>query len=175
MDQNLRLAKERFVEALSSQSAFWGLGKITGQLYAALYLSENPLSLSELAESLGVTKGNVSVAIRSLENLGMVRRSIKPGDRRVFFKAENDFWLIGRRILERRQKPEFDMSFQMLEQSLASAEQAVPTPETEFTQKRLKEIRQFYRDLDQLTGLMLRIDPAKLSAVLNKLSGPKKS
>ena len=42
---------------------------------AALYLSGEPLSLEELARRLKVTKGNISVAIRQLEQMGMVHRS----------------------------------------------------------------------------------------------------
>ncbi len=171
MDQKLQSARNRLVEALGSQSSFWGLGKITGQLYAALYLSEEPLSLAELAESLGVTKGNVSIAIRSLEQLGMVRRSIRPGDRRVFFEAESDFWLIARRVLERRQKPEFDISFKMVDDSLRHVQQSPPGPERDFMQKRLEVMINFYKELDQIVEIILRMDPAHLAGLLRILHG----
>ena len=67
-------AKRLLMSALGMQSAFWGTGRITGELYAALYTTREPLTLADIAMELGVTKGNVSVAIRRLEELGMVRR-----------------------------------------------------------------------------------------------------
>ena len=66
-------------------------------------------------------KRDVSMAIRTLEPLGMVKRRQLPGDRRVFFEAEPDFWNIVPRVLERRQKPEFDESFQILDESIKEA------------------------------------------------------
>ncbi|WP_425426516.1 MarR family transcriptional regulator [Alicyclobacillus macrosporangiidus] len=41
--------------------------------------------MTELADTLGVTKDNVNVTIRTLEQLGMVRRLKRPEDRRVYF------------------------------------------------------------------------------------------
>lgn len=163
MDDVLLAGHERLIEALGRQSAFWGLGKVTGQLYAVIYLSRVPVSLSELAASLGVTKGNVSVAIRVLEQLGMVRRSMRPGDRRVFFEAELDFWLIARRLLERRQKPEFDESLRMVKDSLRRAGEAPPGENRDFILERLQALQSFYGELDQIVETVLQIGPDRLS------------
>ncbi|MEW6448788.1 MAG: MarR family transcriptional regulator [Bacillota bacterium] len=162
MDEKLHKAREQLVAALGRQSSFWGLGKITGELYAVLYLSERPLTLAELAEALGVTKGNVSVAIRVLEQLGMVRRSMRPGDRRVFFEAELDFWYIARRVLEQRQKPEFDESFRMVEEGLKRALDAEPGKSRDFVLDRLSRLQQFYRELDQVVEKILFIGPSRV-------------
>lgn len=99
------------------------------------------MSLAELSHSLGVTKGNVSIAIRTLEQLGMVKHRQLPGDRRVLFEAEPDFWNIAHRVLERRQKPEFDESFQMLDESIKEAQDAPSSEEQKFVLERLRELR----------------------------------
>lgn len=166
MDEPLRQARHLLVEALGSQSAFWGLGRTTGELYAVLYLAEAPLSLSELAAALGVTKGAVSLAVRHLERLGMVRRRTRPGDRRVFFEAERDFWLIARRVLERRQKPEFDQSFRLVEEALTLAGSAPPGPERERALQRLQALKGFYDELDALVAMILRLGPHRLARLL---------
>lgn len=163
MDSDLRVACEQLMEALGRQSGFWGIGKITGEIYAALYLSKEPLSLAELAESLGVTKGNISVAIRTLEQLGMVKRSQRPGDRRVFFEAEPDFWLIAHRVLERRQKPEFDESFRILDESIKQAEDAPPSEDRMFVLQRLHALQNFYNELDQIVATILGLNPRRFS------------
>lgn len=171
MDEGLKAGRERLIEALGRQSAFWGLGKVTGQLYAVIYLAGEPLSLGELAGSLGVTKGNVSVAIRLLEQLGMVRRSIRPGDRRVFFEAELDFWLIARRLLERRQKPEFDESLRMVEDSLRCIRKTPAGPERDFILERLETLQGFYKELDQMVETILLIDPSRLNQLVQIAAG----
>ncbi len=166
MDDALGVARERLIEALGRQSGFWGLGKITGELYAVLYLSAEPLSLAELAGALGVTKGNVSVAIRLLEQLGMVRRSMRPGDRRVFFEAELDFWAIARRVLERRQKPEFNESFRMLKESISYAGRAQAGPDRDFMMGRMERLQHFYEELDQIVKVILIIGPEQLARLV---------
>jgi DNA-binding transcriptional regulator GbsR (MarR family) len=163
MDDTLNMARQRLMEALGRQSSFWGVGKITGEIYATLYLSEHPMSLTELADALRVTKGNVSVAIRTLEQLGMVRRLQRPGDRRVYFEAEPDFWLIAKRVLARRQKPQFDESFRMLDESIQIAESAHPAPERDFMLKRMKALQDFYNELDQVVALLLSVHPKRMS------------
>src|SRR3990170_5493776 len=137
MEDKLAQAMDALVTALGRQSGFWGLGKTAGEMYAVLYLSPTAVSLQELAARLGVTKGNISVAIRQLEQLGMVRRSWQTGDRRVFFEAETDFWKIARSVLSLRQKPEFDQSFALVEEGALMAAEAPPSVEKKFVVQRL--------------------------------------
>jgi DNA-binding transcriptional regulator GbsR (MarR family) len=164
-------ARALLVDALGRQSAFWGVGRVTGQLYAVLYLAERPLSLGELAEALRVSKGNVSVAMRSLEALGMVRRSLPAGDRRVFFEAEPDFWLIARRVLERRSKPEFDESFRLVAESALVAAAAQAGSGRDFAVARLAALQAFYGELDAIAAAVLRLDPRRLGRLLRLAGG----
>lgn len=175
MSDSLLQAQEALVRALGRQSAFWGLGRTAGEMYAVLYLSMTPVSLEELARSLGVTKGNVSIAIRQLEQLGMVRRSWNTGDRRVFFDAETDFWKIAHTVLGLRQKPEFDQSFALVEESIQLLEQAEPSPATDHAKQRLASLEEFYRLLDSVVGLALQMKPDELRATVEMLQAIKSS
>ena len=60
------------------------------KLYCLLYLHAKPLSLDEMAESLGVSKGNVSLNIRELENWGAVKKVWVKGSRKDFYEADMD-------------------------------------------------------------------------------------
>jgi DNA-binding transcriptional regulator GbsR (MarR family) len=157
--------QELLIQALGRQSAFWGLGKTTGEIYAALYLSREPVSLEDLARRLGVTKGNISVLVRSLERLGMVRRAWQKGDRRVYFEAETDLWQVARQVLEQRQKPEFDLSFQLVGQAVEEAGKLTEQPDALFTLERLRSLQDFYRTLDSLVKALLNLEPAQLAAL----------
>ncbi|MCL6635458.1 MAG: MarR family transcriptional regulator [Peptococcaceae bacterium] len=157
--------RELLIQALGRQSAFWGLGKTTGEIYAALYLSPEPVSLEDLAGRLGVTKGNISVLIRNLERMGMVRRTWQKGDRRVYFEAEADLWQVARRVLEQRQKPGFDLSFQLVDRAVAEAEKLADRPDASFILERLRSLQEFYRTLDSLVKLLLNLGPEQLAAL----------
>ncbi|MCL5970948.1 MAG: MarR family transcriptional regulator [Firmicutes bacterium] len=154
-------ARRLLMNALGIQSGFWGIGRITGELYAILYTAQEPLTLAEIAAELGVTKGNVSVAIRRLEELGMVRRQYQPGDRRVFFAPNIDFWDIGRHFLQRRYQPAFATSFQLVDDSIRQAEASGDT----FVQNRIETLKKFYDLLDQLTAILLTANPMTLASL----------
>ncbi len=175
MEDALVRARAELVEALGQQSSFWGVGKVTGALFAVLYLSAEPMTLGDIADALGTSKGNVSTSIRALEHLGMVRRRVHPGDRRVYFEAETDFWEISRRVLSRRQKPEFDRSFALVDQSLGRARAAAPSDEQRFVAERLGSLKAFYDELDGIVALVLVIDPRRLGRLLRAAARVRRS
>ncbi|MFZ5651889.1 MAG: GbsR/MarR family transcriptional regulator [Bacillota bacterium] len=164
MDEKLSGARDTLIQALGRQSAFWGMGRTVGEIYAVLLLSTGPLSLEEVAKRMGVTKGNVSVSVRQLEQLGMVRRSWQKGDRRVFFEAETDFWKIVHIFLGLRHKPEFEQSFTLLEESTLLAAQGEPSAERESVMDRLRSLQEFYRLLDGMVEAALAMGPERLKA-----------
>lgn len=175
MDEKLGHAKDVLIQALGRQSSFWGLGKTAGEMYAVLYLSDEPVSLEEVARSLKVTKGNISIAIRQLEQLGLVKRLQKIGDRRVFFAAETDFLQIGRSVLELRHKPDFAETFAMVRESYKAAEQAQPSREKDVVVDRLQALQEFYQLLDGIVETILSMNPLQLKGMLEmiKLMSPK--
>ena len=159
-------SQQLLIEALGRQSHFWGLGKITGELYAVLYTTDHPLTLGDLATELGVTKGNVSVAMHRLEDLAMVRRQFITGNRRVYFTAETDFWAIARRFLERRHRPDFAETFRLVRASLEKAEHPPLDPASVFVTDRIRTLQRFYENLDEITEILLSVDSEQLESLI---------
>src|SRR5512144_2655217 len=62
-------------------ASFPGITRLGGQIVAALYLSDEPLSMDALAESLGRSKSNIFANLRGLEAAGIVERR-RPGGAR---------------------------------------------------------------------------------------------
>lgn len=90
MNNALELAHNKFIAGLGQMSSAFGLNRFVAQLYALLYLSSKPLSLDEIAQALGVSKGNVSINIRELEKWGAVRNVWVKGSRKDYYQAEPD-------------------------------------------------------------------------------------
>jgi DNA-binding MarR family transcriptional regulator len=71
-------------EISNAQLACHGLGE--GRITVLVLLVENqpdPLSHSQLADLMGVTKGSITGLVDSLEHDGLVKRTEVPGDRRT--------------------------------------------------------------------------------------------
>ena len=76
MNSYLENARQNFIQGMSRISSFWGFPRAMGAIYGAIYLSPTPLSLDEIVEQVGVTKGAVSTNVRQLERLRMVHKHI---------------------------------------------------------------------------------------------------
>ena len=69
MSEQITQLKQDFTEGLSQISKFWGFPKGMGAIFAVLYLSPSPLSLDELVEQTGLTKGAISTNVRALARM----------------------------------------------------------------------------------------------------------
>jgi DNA-binding transcriptional regulator GbsR (MarR family) len=77
---------ERFVERAGVLWENDGLPRIAGRIYGLMLVSEDALSLDEIADSLGVSKASVSTDTRLLERMGFIERVSKPGDRKDYYQ-----------------------------------------------------------------------------------------
>ncbi len=89
-DDVLQVVHRDVTLALGSVGHLWGLNEVVGRLFGALYFSEEPLSLDELAHRLGVSPATVSLNLPVLEGLRTVKRVWKRGDRKRYYTAETD-------------------------------------------------------------------------------------
>jgi len=78
-----------------------------GQLYAALYLSQKPIPLDELAKTCRMSKGNASINIRRLERWGGARKVWGTENRKDYYEPNRD--IIGFAV-----KHGFDLVSQLL-------------------------------------------------------------
>ncbi|MDO8692199.1 MAG: hypothetical protein Q7R39_19685, partial [Dehalococcoidia bacterium] len=138
--------------------------------YGLLYLSPAALSLDAMAEQLGSSKGNISINIRLLERLGMVRKLWQRGERKDFYEAETDFWKILKDILREREKKEFDQALRSVSDSLRLAtgvmvRSEAGTPlraEAAFVEDRLKHMEDFFKLIDGVVSSLLALQDLQI-------------
>ena len=177
MDDILQQAREHTIQGLSVISQFWGFSKGMGAIYGAIYLSPDPLSLDDLVEQAGITKGAVSTNLRQLARLGLVHKKTIIGDRRDFYQAETDFWQVVRGILQERRKSEFDHALNTVSESLAMVEaagsrKAQQSSQAFFIQKRLQKLADFFSRLDTLVGAVLALEDLRSGALRSLFGEP---
>ncbi|MBI2067381.1 MAG: MarR family transcriptional regulator [Deltaproteobacteria bacterium] len=91
--KNLPEVRDSLIESAGKISAnmLGMVSRVGGQIYSLLFLSRNPLSLDQISEQLRLSKGNISVNVRMLEEAGLVRKVWVKGDRRDFYEAHRDY------------------------------------------------------------------------------------
>lgn len=144
---NLSDPARRFVLHWGEMGSRWGVNRSVAQTHALLFLSSKPLPADEIAETLGISRSNVSATIKELLAWRLIRPASILGDRREHFEAVEDGLEMVRLIVEGRRQREILPTIDMLETLTAEAEADAQTPE--HMADRIRETRELMRLLDQ--------------------------
>ncbi len=109
---------ESFVAHFGEMGSRWGINRTVGQVYALLFVSEEPLHADDIGEALGISRSNVSMSLKELEGWQLVRLIRKPGDRREYYATLGSVWDIFRTVAAERRRREVEPTLSMLRQAL---------------------------------------------------------
>ena len=85
-------AVQQLVEQMALICEKEGMPRIVGRIFGYLLATDQTFSLEDLAERLQASKASVSTNARMLEQFGMIRRVSVLGDRRDFYRVQDDPW-----------------------------------------------------------------------------------
>ncbi|MDY8108924.1 MarR family transcriptional regulator [Fulvimarina sp. 2208YS6-2-32] len=75
-----------FIERMGDHMEMEGMPRIAGRLFGLMLVDQGPISFSELAERLNVSRGSISTNARLLESQGLILRVDVAGERQDFFR-----------------------------------------------------------------------------------------
>jgi DNA-binding transcriptional regulator GbsR (MarR family) len=86
-------ATRRYVDETGLLLENAGLPRIAGQVLGWLQVCDpETQSLADIATALGVSRASASTSTRLLEQVGLLERTILPGDRRDYYRISRDAW-----------------------------------------------------------------------------------
>ncbi len=100
--------QQKFVQTWGSLGNNWGINKTMAQVHALLLISDKALSTEDMMEMLQISRGNANMNARALVEWGLVNKEMVPGDRRDFYGAKKDIWVIARQITKMRRQREIE-------------------------------------------------------------------
>ncbi|MFQ5867217.1 MAG: GbsR/MarR family transcriptional regulator [bacterium] len=160
----LEKIRDEFAEIAGQLSGRLGLSRTVGQLYALLFLSDEPVCLDYMVERLKISKGSVSTNIRELEKWGAVRKVWVKGSRKDFYEANPDTLkiVINRfKIGIQQRLNEMLEGIDRFEKVISEMESSLPIEE--------KKKAQFYREkfrkvkkMQTLVNTFLKVIPKKI-------------
>jgi DNA-binding transcriptional regulator GbsR (MarR family) len=160
---NLTPISERFILHWGEMGARWGVNRTVAQIHALLFLSEQPLSADEIAQTLSVARSNVSMSLKELLSWRLVKITHLMGDRRAHFETSKDVWELFKLIVEGRKQREVEPTLAVLNEFLESSDL---TQETPGVTERIRKTREFIQILTTWAEEMLRQEPATLMKLL---------
>lgn len=151
MHESLTAVNNSTVAGMGRLARFFGFSEVMGRLYGTLLLSPTPLSLDDLTELLQISKGSVSMNMRSLERWGMAKEVWMRGDRKKYYEAEPELWAVIRNVLNGRERREVSLALQVLDENvsrLRAANTELSADErdlADFYLERIDELEAFFR------------------------------
>lgn len=151
MDEALEAVNQSTVAGLGRLAGFFGFSEVMGRLYGTLMLSPEPMSLDDLASSLEISKGSVSMNMRDLERWGMAKEVWMRGERKKYYRAESDLWQVILNVLGSREQREVQVALDVLNDSinrLKAAETDLSAEEQELARyylERMADLQTFFQ------------------------------
>src|SRR5262249_5928074 len=89
-------------------SSLWGISPTMAEIHGLLFITGDALSMDDIMERLGISRGNVSMNLRNLVEWGLVRQVHKRGDRRDYYESLHDVWEMFTLVAAQRKRREID-------------------------------------------------------------------
>ena len=137
----------QFIEQMGMISQGDGLPRIAGKIIGLLLIENGPFSFGEITERLGVSRGSVSTNTRLLENLRLIDRVSKMGERGDYFQlAQDPYAKLLQGVSQRMEK-----SVSILKETRSALPGSMDK-----SQSRLFELENFYTEYLKSTRVLIQ-------------------
>jgi DNA-binding transcriptional regulator GbsR (MarR family) len=155
---------QSFVLHFGEMGSRWGINRTVGQIYAVLFVADRPLNADDLVETLGLSRGGVSMGLKELQSWNLVQLKHLPGDRRDHFTTPVDVWAIMRTLVEERKKREIDPTLTVLRELL------LQTPHDDAERHAQARMGAMHDQIELLTGWYDEIQKLETERLVQLLS-----
>lgn len=88
----LKKSRKRITESIAQNIHLYGLPPSAGRQYGTMFFHDNPLTLDQMSEELGMSKTSMSTSIRALSESKLVERVWEKGVRKDLYKVNDDWY-----------------------------------------------------------------------------------
>ena len=124
---------DRIISFFQDGVRILGLPKSLGEIFGLLFASPQPLTMQDLIDRLGISKGSASQGLKMLRTLGAVREIEFENDRRTYFEADVELKKLAGGFIREEIRPH-----------LQSGREKIKALEKELEQVTDPELREFY-------------------------------
>jgi DNA-binding transcriptional regulator GbsR (MarR family) len=162
-----RSLKRYIIDACVKSANSKGCGDAVGVLRGTLFLADEPMSMDELVDETGYSKSTVSSNMSLLENLGLARRLVKPGDKRYHYIPVTDHDSLKKAMLSnvKAEIQNINAALDMTEKEIQGTDNASVA-----LREKIKSIRHFYKQTERLLDLVSRYTTDELIEILERQS-----
>ena len=131
-----------------------GLPKSVGEIYCVLYFSPVPLTMLDLVNRLGISKGSASQGLKMLRTFGAVRENNLNSDRKTYFEADSALKKLVGGFIREEIRPHLKSGKKKL-QALQQEAENIQDPELrEFYNERIERLERWSGKADLVLPLL---------------------
>lgn len=165
--------RKNFIELWGDMGARWGVPRSMTELHALLFIVGKPMNTDEIMAELSISRGNVSMTLRTLLDWGIVVRSQQSENRKDYYKAEQDVWKLFSTVARARKRRELTPLTERLKSLTTDISDCKSTEATEHRQ-RLQSMLEFIVKFDGVSERFLLMGGESID-MISALLGPSKS
>lgn len=159
------IIERHIIDACIKAAKAKGFSDASGVLRGTLFFALEPISMDQLVEETGYSKSTVSANMSLLENLGMAKRIVIPGDKRYYYAPVTDTDSLRATMLVNI-KNEVQLILTALD--LTEKELKDNEPDAIAIREKIDDIRHFYKQTFKLIDLMSGYTTDELIELLEK-------
>lgn len=167
-------SQAQFVRRWGEMAVYWGINRTMAEIHALLFATVRPLCTDDIMEQLQISRGNVSMNLRSLLDWGLVQRMHLRGDRKEYFVTQSDVWQMFETIMLERRRREVEPIIETIKNCRDMVAAELPRlgkndrQEARVYLSRLEAMLAFLDTMNRLFNLVLRVGDKGLGR-LNRL------
>ncbi len=166
-ETDFQKTRMEFIAQWGTLGSSWGINRTMAQIHALLMIAVEPMPTNEVMEELKISRGNANANLRDLVGWGLIRRVTYPGDRKEYFEAEKDVWIMFCTIARERKRREIDPVLNLLKTASSQSLNA-NNPAQKLFSEQLSELSEFVETADLILGKVARSEKSKVMPFLLK-------
>ena len=172
-EQAVADGRKNFIELWGDMGARWGVPRSMTELHALLFITGKPMNTDEIMAELSISRGNVSMTLRTLLDWGIIVRSQQSENRKDYYKAEQDVWKLFSTVARARKRRELTPLTERLKSLTADVKGCESTAAVEQRQ-RLQAMLDFIVKFDGVSERFLLMGGTSIN-MISTLLGTGKS
>lgn len=147
--EQLEKARERIIETIAQNIHLYGVTPSAGRLYGMMFFNDEPMTLDDMKEKLGMSKTSMSTSVRALADLKMVEQVWKKGVRKDLYKVEEDWYQSFIDLFSTKWKSAISMHMIEIKKSLRDLHKLIENDDIDDEVKQMAQV-----DMDKLKYML---------------------
>jgi DNA-binding transcriptional regulator GbsR (MarR family) len=136
--------EEELIQEFGNLYETYGLKRLEGLIVGLLLTQDEPVSLDDMVNLLNHSKGPISVAVRRLDDIGLIKKVNGPVNRRNYYAAHPDLFYNNFKFNMETVQKNREIAERFLERIKEEGEEG-----REETVENLKHMQLFYRHMEE--------------------------